>query len=151
MRARQTGRRRERGAGFTLIELLVVIAIIAILAGMIFPVFSRAREAARKAVCNSNLKQLGMALVMYLDDWEAYPLHSHKELGNPGWRWMRMLIPYVGAKELHQCPSEGKQVTLTSSAQVYGYNYQYLGNGRRNIWGGPLLLASDSAIQAPSQ
>src|SRR5436190_17434902 len=60
-------RRRE---GFTLIELLVVIAIIAILAAILFPVFARAREAARKTSCISNLKQLGLAANMYKQDYD---------------------------------------------------------------------------------
>jgi prepilin-type N-terminal cleavage/methylation domain-containing protein len=59
---------REGGArtGFTLIELLVVIAIIAILAAILFPVFAQAREAARKASCQSNLKQLATSIMMYV-------------------------------------------------------------------------------------
>ena len=61
--------KREK-RGFTLIELLVVIAIIAILAAILFPVFSRAREQARKAVCVSNMRQIGMALMMYVHLWE---------------------------------------------------------------------------------
>jgi prepilin-type N-terminal cleavage/methylation domain-containing protein len=56
--------------GFTLIELLVVIAIIAILAAILFPVFSRAREQARKSNCLSNLKQMGTAMLMYAHLWE---------------------------------------------------------------------------------
>lgn len=56
--------------GFTLIELLVVIAIIAILAAILFPVFSRAREQARKAACLSNMKQIGLAFAMYTQDWD---------------------------------------------------------------------------------
>jgi prepilin-type N-terminal cleavage/methylation domain-containing protein len=65
---------RSRSRGFTLIELLVVIAIIAILAALLFPVFARARESARRASCLSNLKQLGTAFMMYTQDYdEVYP------------------------------------------------------------------------------
>lgn len=61
-----------RRKGFTLIELLVVIAIIAILAAILFPVFGRARENARKATCQSNLKQIGLAILMYTQNWDDY-------------------------------------------------------------------------------
>ena len=59
-----------RKRGFTLIELLVVIAIIAILAAILFPVFARAREKARQASCASNLKQYGLAFLMYAQDYD---------------------------------------------------------------------------------
>jgi prepilin-type N-terminal cleavage/methylation domain-containing protein len=68
-------------SGFTLIELLVVIAIIAILAAILFPVFGRAREQARKATCQSNMKQLGLAFAMYLQDWDE--TFRHRNLTNP--------------------------------------------------------------------
>ncbi|MDH7568888.1 MAG: prepilin-type N-terminal cleavage/methylation domain-containing protein, partial [Armatimonadota bacterium] len=64
----------KRRRGFTLIELLVVIAIIAILAALLFPVFARARENARKATCMSNCKQIGMATMQYVQDYdETFP------------------------------------------------------------------------------
>src|SRR5688500_20291246 len=69
---------------FTLIELLVVIAIIAILAAILFPVFAQARESARKASCQSNLKQLGSALLMYSQDYDQYvPRCGWHEGGSP--------------------------------------------------------------------
>ena len=64
--------------GFTLIELLVVIAIISVLAAILFPVFARARENARRTSCLSNLKQIGLAFLQYTQDYdEAYPLTSY--------------------------------------------------------------------------
>src|SRR4028119_919204 len=64
-------KRKQYRAGFTLIELLVVIAIIAILAAILFPVFARARENARRAACQSNLKQLGLAFAQYNQDYDG--------------------------------------------------------------------------------
>src|SRR5262245_11847086 len=65
---------RNRRGGFTLIELLVVIAIIAILAAILFPVFAQAREKARQTTCTSNLKQMGNAMLMYVQDYdETFP------------------------------------------------------------------------------
>lgn len=96
-----------RGDGFTLIELLVVIAIIAVLAAIIFPVFARAREAARKASCASNLRQLGLANAMYLDDNDGfYVAVSQRQDGVPGngiW-WMILLQPYAKSTQILDCP-----------------------------------------------
>ncbi|MGB9797125.1 MAG: DUF1559 domain-containing protein [bacterium] len=93
--------------GFTLIELLVVIAIVAILAAIIFPVFSRAKENARKATCVSNLRQLGLALHMYAEDWdERFPID--KWIGNSDerlWRLVLPIYPYVKNKGIFYCPS----------------------------------------------
>ncbi len=82
--------------GFTLIELLVVIAIIAILAAILFPVFAQAREQARKAVCASNEKQIGLAFQLYLQDYDSmYPCTGDPYLyAGRHWRWP--IMPYLG-------------------------------------------------------
>ncbi|MFQ6132114.1 MAG: DUF1559 domain-containing protein [Armatimonadota bacterium] len=90
--------------GFTLIELLVVIAIIAILAALLFPVFARARENARRAKCMSNLRQLAMAAHMYGQDHdEALPLEVM--CANPHPNLVAAIYPYVGNRDLFYCPS----------------------------------------------
>ena len=87
---------------FTLIELLVVIAIIAILAAILFPVFARARENARRTSCLSNLKQIGLATMQYLQDYdERYMVVNH----NTGYHWFDPLQPYIKSEQVFRCPS----------------------------------------------
>ena len=84
--------------GFTLIELLVVIAIIAILAAILFPVFAQARAAARKATCTSNLKQVGLGLLMYAQDYdETLPFSALPPPGIPLQVWYDLIDPYIKA------------------------------------------------------
>ncbi len=87
-----------RKHGFTLIELLVVIAIIAILAAILFPVFARAREKARQASCQSNLKQIGLAWAMYVQDYD--------EILPPRSKYYMCLDPYIKNTQIWKCPSD---------------------------------------------
>jgi len=100
----------KRNHGFTLIELLVVIAIIAILAAILFPVFSKAREKARQASCLSNEKQIGLGLMMYLEDYDnTYPMAYYYQNGtnsNNGYnQWSGLIRAYIGNNAVWVCPS----------------------------------------------
>src|SRR5207249_1950305 len=104
--------RRTRKPAFTLIELLVVIAIIAILAAILFPVFAQARESARVSTCLSNFKQIGLGVMMYVQDWDdTYPnnrLHTFPggaEGSSKLVTWKTATYPYVKNFGVYRCPS----------------------------------------------
>jgi prepilin-type N-terminal cleavage/methylation domain-containing protein/prepilin-type processing-associated H-X9-DG protein len=111
---------------FTLIELLVVIAIIAILAAILFPVFARARENARRSSCQSNLKQMGIGFAQYLQDYDGrYPYGADHVLLSTtmdetlGHVWMDKLQPYVKSYQIYSCPSANKVQTAYYGQQDY--------------------------------
>ena len=92
----------NRRMGFTLIELLVVIAIIAILAAILFPAFARARENARKTSCLSNLKQIGLGMMQYTQDYDEKMLNQNVGTGQ---HFGYLLQPYLKSQQLLVCPS----------------------------------------------
>jgi prepilin-type N-terminal cleavage/methylation domain-containing protein/prepilin-type processing-associated H-X9-DG protein len=120
--------------GFTLIELLVVIAIIAILAAILFPVFARARESARKSACQSNLKQIGLAFNMYRQDFdEEMPRNDQgggsggtvdciSEVSRTTYRGTvcNAVQPYIKNKGVFACPSDSGNRPNTADANICG-------------------------------
>ncbi|MFO8082151.1 MAG: DUF1559 domain-containing protein [Armatimonadota bacterium] len=113
--------------GFTLIELLVVIAIIAILAAILFPVFARAREKARQTSCQSNLKQLGLGIQMYMQDYDETILPARLGGSPNNVCWTEMLYPYLNNDQIFICPSHSTPVTSSGTdgyPKSYGLNYE---------------------------
>lgn len=110
---------------FTLIELLVVIAIIALLAAILFPVFARARENARKSSCQNNLKQMGVGILQYTQDAdETYPVTGNAYADAALW----VVQPYVKSTQILQCPSEttaGSPSFSSPSYSDYYYNREF--------------------------
>jgi prepilin-type N-terminal cleavage/methylation domain-containing protein/prepilin-type processing-associated H-X9-DG protein len=101
-------RSARKSRGFTLIELLVVIAIIAILAAILFPVFAQAREKARAISCVSNLRQMGTALMLYVQDYEETLPMGYASGMTSDRTWMHQLQPYSKTREVWVCPSANK-------------------------------------------
>ena len=145
---------QSRRFAFTLIELLVVIAIISILASILFPVFARARENARRASCTSNMKQLGLSVMMYKQDYDGkFPKAGWADnLPCPdgsgdmcGASWEVKIYPYVKSLQVYVCPSDSnsnrgwKGDNQGTSEISYGYNYDNLDN------------VNEAAIEKPSQ
>ena len=141
--------------GFTLIELLVVIAIIAILAAILFPVFAKARENARRASCASNLKQIGLGIMQYIqDNDETFPQTRINTGVGTGWQpWHAGIQPYVKSTQLFSCPSNSDKGTLNGTGGANLFNtpigFSYVGGADNSAdWGGtpPMRDNAGSAL-----
>ena len=156
-------RRQHDKFGFTLIELLVVIAIIAILAAILFPVFMSAKESARKGRCQSNLKQIGTAILAYAGDYNGHFPTRYSSLGPEGGNWTTVIGKYLpgskhqvyndpevgeaGSSGVFICPSAPGQGE-PKSPTYYGINLFHI-TGVYYYGSGP--GASVSAIRRPSK
>lgn len=139
-------KRREQargigGTGFTLIELLVVIVIITILAALLFPAFVRARENARKATCQNNLKQIGLGLLMYVQDSdEVLPRSCYGTCAGgaaadsdmvSNYKWMDLALPYIKSEKSFTCPSD----RATNATYVFRTGENYGSYGLNSAYG----------------
>lgn len=149
-----TSNHNIRKNAFTLIELLVVIAIIAILASILFPVFARARENARRTSCLSNLKQIGLAMMQYSQDYDNYSVPLYRRISGgdgavtqtdptmPGayfyanygngagysMSWMDLIHPYTKSIQVYECPSASLAPAAPGHPYPsYGYNAAFYG------------------------
>ena len=143
--------------GFTLIELLVVIAIIAILAAILFPVFVSARARARQTTCASNMRQLGLGIRMYADDYDGImPQNSHFYGGDDA-VWVSALVPYIAnAFQIRVCPNDQRagEIKVSKVGTSYIFN-SYVSTPRVNAAGdvieSPDVYLDYNAIPSPAQ
>lgn len=153
----------KRRAGFTLIELLVVIAIIAILAAILFPVFAKAREKARQSSCQSNLKQLGLAITQYIQDYDERMLMAwYGDYTNaPHYTWRLAVLPYMKSQQILVCPSKSDYNTWDTGANEWagrtGYAAQRIHRSAGTAGSPPMEVLSDggpmglASIETPAE
>jgi prepilin-type N-terminal cleavage/methylation domain-containing protein/prepilin-type processing-associated H-X9-DG protein len=136
---------RVNRRGFTLIELLVVIAIIAILAAILFPVFAKAREKARQISCLSNEKQMGLAFMQYVQDYDDH----FESTDNWGQGWAELLWPYVKSKGAYVCPDDSRTPQYPWATDEISYVVNYDIADTTNT-GNPAVGANLAQLAAPS-
>ena len=158
-----------RRFAFTLIELLVFISIIALLAAILFPVFGRARENARRSSCQSNLKQIGLGLTQYLQDYDEKMPRSFFGTTNGAdkttrdkTKWMDVIFPYVKSEQIFVCPSQSEAKYRFSGNLAVGEESDDYGSyGQNGVYSSPgdsqtpprssgLYLIGISQIVAPA-
>jgi prepilin-type processing-associated H-X9-DG protein/prepilin-type N-terminal cleavage/methylation domain-containing protein len=138
-----------RKAGFTLLDLLVVIAIISLLAAILFPVFGRVRENARRSSCQSNLKQIGLGALQYVQDYDTHFMMCVVNTSGPysdsvPFGWSQALQPYLKSFQILQCPSEPNGPPATSGmGNSNGYTDYYY---NRTLDGGWIYTNSTGTL-----
>ena len=149
---------KEKNAAFTLIELLVVIAIIAMLLSIMTPSLQKAKDQAKKVVCQAHLGQIKLAWAMYLDSNDKrYPFVHEERIGGIGGTWPdyeradRRLTPYAGDGAVFECPADKGSGVIKSYFKQAGTSYIYNARANINTYGYGLALKKNPTVKKPSK
>lgn len=142
--------RSRTSAAFTLIELLVVIAIIAILAAILFPVFARARENARRSSCQSNMKQVALGVEQYIQDNDGRLMARDRPVDNENWNHMDPIEPYLKSDQVLFCPSAPKFKRADGTAPIYSTQYGFPTNWSANNYRAVLTKLNTTTLTSPT-
>jgi prepilin-type processing-associated H-X9-DG protein/prepilin-type N-terminal cleavage/methylation domain-containing protein len=144
---------KRREVGFTLVELLIVLAVIGVLAALLLPVFSRAREKSRQASCQANQKQILLSVNMYVQDYDGFfPRNYYHNAAGQIVTWYEALLPYTKSQQMFQCPTDngtsigGDWAPTPKFRSSYAASYDLLrGEGSESAASAPLSGVGKSA------